>query len=118
MKTETAPDTLAVPPDLLAEIQAEADKEHRSAGDVLRDLVERGLGERRWKAHAEAERQRARELGLPDADDQPMTDEYRQVIREKIAQGMRSLREGRVTDGEAFMARMDAELAELERQGH
>jgi hypothetical protein len=43
-------------------------------------------------------------------------DEYRQDLREKIAQGMQSLREGRVTDGEAFMAKMNAELVELQRQ--
>jgi hypothetical protein len=47
MKTVPSSDSLAIPPDLLAEIQAEAEKENRSAGAVLRDLVERGLGERR-----------------------------------------------------------------------
>jgi antitoxin ParD1/3/4 len=47
-----------------------------------------------------------------------MTDAYRDVLREKIAEGVRSLRHGQVTDGEAFMARIDTELAELERQGH
>ena len=46
-----------------------------------------------------------------------MSDEYRQDLREQIAQGMQSLQEGRVTDGEAFMAKMNAELAELQRQG-
>jgi hypothetical protein len=83
---------------------------------MLRDLVEHGLGERRWKAHVEKERQRARELGLPD-DDQPVTDDHRRALHEKIAHGMRSLRAGRGTDGETFMARMDSELADLERQG-
>jgi antitoxin ParD1/3/4 len=39
-------------------------------------------------------------------------------VREKIAQGMRSLREGKGTDGDAFFAQMEAELAALERQGH
>ena len=39
------------------------------------------------------------------------------LIREKIADGVRSLREGRVTDGETFMARMDAELEDIERHG-
>ncbi len=110
---------LSIPPDLLAEIQAEAREEHRPADDVLRDVIQRGLAERRWQVHAEQARDRAREAGLPDdEDDQPMTDEYRADIGEKIAQGVRSLREGRVTDGPAFMARMDAELAELERRGH
>ncbi len=55
-------------------------------------------------------------LGLPD-DGGPMADAYRQVVREKIAQGVRSLRAGRITDGEAFMAQLDAELVDLERQG-
>jgi uncharacterized protein YicC (UPF0701 family) len=119
MKPETSPDTLAIPPALLAELQAEAEKEHRPAAELLRDLVQQGLAERReWQAHAERERQRAIDLGIHDpADDEPMTDEYRQDIREKIAQGLKSLREGRFTDGETFMAKMDAELAELERQG-
>lgn len=108
--------SLTLPPALLAEVKAAADEEHRPVDEVLRDLVEQGLGERRWKAHVEKERQRARELGLPD-DDQPITDDYRRALREKIAQGVRSLREGKGTDGEAFMARMDSELAELERHG-
>ncbi len=118
---ETAPSSgsLAIPPDLLAKIEAAAEDEHRPTGDVLRDVIERGLSEQRWQAHAEQEDQRVRELGiLDDEGDQPMTDEYRQTIRDKIAQGARSLREGRVADGAAFMARMDVELAELEREGH
>jgi len=114
------PETLTLPPALLAEIEAAAEQDHLSAADLLRDLVERGLAERReWQAHAERERQRAIDLGIHDpADDEPMTDEYRQDIREKIAQGLKSLRDGRFTDGESFMAKMNAELAELERQGH
>lgn len=107
---------MPIPPALAAEVQTIADEEHRPVADVLRDLVEHALGERRWKAHADHEFARARALGLPD-DNVPLTDECRQILREKIAQGAQSLREGRVTDGEAFMARMDVELAELERQG-
>jgi hypothetical protein len=111
--SENAP--LTLPPALLAEVEAVAEVEHRPTNDVLRDLVERGLS-KRWQEHAEREMAKVRELGIAE-DDQPMTDEYRATIREKIAQGVRSLREGNVTDGDAFMARMDAELAELERQG-
>jgi antitoxin ParD1/3/4 len=37
-------------------------------------------------------------------------------IREKIAAGVASLRAGKGIDGDAFMAAMDAELAELERR--
>jgi len=118
MENEPSPASLAIPPDLLANIQAAAEQADRSASDMLRDVIERGLNEEAWQAHATKEYQRARKLGiLEEGDDRPMTDEYRRVIREKIAQGVGSPREGRVTDGAAFMARMDAELAELERQG-
>jgi len=75
--------------------------------------VERGLGERRWKTHAGKEIQRRCEQGLPD-DALPLTYEYRRDLREKIARGLQSLRDGQSADGEAFTARMDAELAELE----
>jgi antitoxin ParD1/3/4 len=117
MKPTGESNSFVLPPALLAEVEAAADAEHRPVADVVRELVEQGLSERRWKAHSEEELRFARELGLPDADGQPMSDEYRQTIREKIAQGMQSVREGRVTDGEAFMAKMNAELAALERQG-
>jgi hypothetical protein len=112
------PDALAIPPDLLAAIQAEAEAIRRPADDVLRDVIEIGLSQQRWQSHVEQATRRAHEAGLPDeADDGKMSDEYRQDIRAKIAQGVRSLREGRVTDGPGFMARMDAELADLEREG-
>jgi hypothetical protein len=117
MKPFGESNSFVLPPALLAEVQAAADQEHRPVADVVRDLVAQGLIERRWKAHSEQQLRRVRELGLPDADNQPMSDEYRQTVREQIAQGMQSLREGRVTDGEAFMVRMNAELAGLERQG-
>jgi hypothetical protein len=109
MKTTSDHNPLILPPALLAEVEAAADEEHRPVADVLRDLVERGLGERRWKTHAGKEIQRGRAQGLPD-DALPLTDEYRQDLREKIAQGLQSLRGGKGADGEAFMARMDAEL--------
>jgi hypothetical protein len=41
MKPETSPDTLAIPPALLAEIEAAAEQEHRPALDVLQDAVHR-----------------------------------------------------------------------------
>lgn len=50
--------------------------------------------------------------------DVPLTDQYRRIPREKIAQGAKSLSEGRVTDGEVFMTRMDDELTEPERKGN
>ena len=108
---------VSIPPTLIAEVQAAADEEHRPADDVVRDALESYLERRRWRLHSEQEEARARELGLPD-DDVPLTAGYRQGIREKIAQGLRSLREGKGTDGEAFFATMETEFEELERQGH
>jgi len=117
MKDDTSPDSLTIPPALLAEIQAEADKENRPAGDVLREVIERGLGQLRWKAHAESELQQARALGLPDAhDDLPVTDEYRQAIGEMIAQGLESARQGKLVNGPSVFARIRAEMAEIEQQ--
>ena len=42
---------------------------------------------------------------------------HKDEIRRKIAAGVASLRAGKSVDGEAFMAAMDAELAELEQRG-
>ena len=39
---------------------------------------------------------------------------HKDEIRKKIAAGMASLRAGKGADGDAFLAAMDAELAELE----
>lgn len=49
-----------LPPSLLAEVEAAANEEHRPVADVLRDLVERGLKDRRWEAHAGKEHRRVR----------------------------------------------------------
>ena len=87
------------PPDLFARVEDAANEEHRPVADVVRELVETGLGERLWKAHTENEFRLAREIGLPD-DDQPMTDEYRQTLcAVKSAQGLASAREGKLVDG-------------------
>ena len=108
---------VSIPPALVTELQAAADEEHRSAAEVVRDALESYLEARRWRLSADQELARARELGLPD-DEVPLTPEYRQAIREKIAQGVRSLREGKGADGETFFAKMEAEFEELDRQGH
>jgi hypothetical protein len=57
--------------------------------------------------------QQARELCLPQ-DDVPLTPEYRQTLRGKIAQGVRSLRAGKRIDPEGFFAKMDAEFEQFE----
>jgi hypothetical protein len=117
MKSTANDNSVVLPEALWAEVEAAAVDEHRPVDEVVRDLIEQGMNERRWKLHAAQERGRARALGLPE-DDDPITDDYRRIIRAKIGQGVKSLRDGRGTDGESFMAAMDAELAELERQGH
>jgi hypothetical protein len=42
-------DTLSIPPALVAGINAVADEENRPAVDVLQDVIQRGLEDRRWK---------------------------------------------------------------------
>lgn len=116
MPSETDIIQIPLPPTLVAEVRTIANEEHRPAADVLRDLVECALAERRWKAEEEQTFARARELGLPD-DDAPLTDEYRRTIREKIAEGLTSARSGRLVDGEAAFARIFARIDEDDRQG-
>ena len=41
--------SFVLPPALLAEVEAAADEEHRPVSEVLREVVEQGLSERRWK---------------------------------------------------------------------
>jgi len=100
---------LTVPSDLAAAVHATADAEHRAIADILRDAMESYLETRRWRQHADAERAAGHDLGVPD-DDAPLSAEYRQALREKIAQGLQSLREGRSVGGEHFFAQMDAEF--------
>ena len=47
MKTSGDIAPLAIPPALLAEIRATADAAHEAADEVLRDVIERGLVQRR-----------------------------------------------------------------------
>jgi hypothetical protein len=117
MKSTANDNSVVLPEALWAELEAAAVDERRPVDDVVRDLIEHGLNERRWRFHAAREQGRARAMDLPE-DDAPLTDDYRRIVRVKIARGVQSLRDGKGADGESFMAAMDAELAELERQGH
>jgi hypothetical protein len=76
-------DTL-VPSNLLPEIQAAADEEHRAPSELVGEAVERYLSERRWFRKDE--------------------------VHTKIAQGLESLRQGKGLDGETVMAELIAEL--------
>ncbi len=57
-----------------------------------------------------------RRLGRP-ADDRPLTPDFRRVMDEKVAQGLDSARQGRLTDGEAVFDRIESEFDEWERDG-
>ena len=116
MPSESDTVQIPLPPTLVAEVRTIANEEHRPAADVLRDLVADALATRRWKADEAQELARAREFGLPD-DTVALTDEYRRIIREKIAEGLASARSGRLLDGEAVFDRIFANIDEDERQG-
>jgi predicted transcriptional regulator len=83
MASESTHDTL-VPADLLPEIQAAAEEEHRAPGELVGEAVTRYLSERRWFR----------------GDD----------VHDKIARGLESLRQGHGLDGESVMAELIAEL--------
>ena len=67
MKTQGLTDTL-VPPNLLAEVQAAADEEHRAPAELVRDAIERYLDERQWSKLLAYGHERSRALGLTEAD--------------------------------------------------
>jgi len=67
MKTEASPDPL-VPPNLLPEIRAAAEEEHREPGDVVREALERYMKDRRWQRDLAYGRERAKALGLTEED--------------------------------------------------
>jgi hypothetical protein len=83
MKAGRSADAL-IPPGLLAEIEAAAAEEHRSASELVGEAVERYLLQRRWFRSDE--------------------------VHAKIAQGLESLRHGKGLDGESVMGELIAEL--------
>ncbi len=82
MKPDPSPDVLAIPPALLAEIQAQAEQEHRPAGDVLRDAVTRYVRDKRWQRTLAYGQERAKALGLTQEDVPRLIAEYRQEKRQ------------------------------------
>ena len=64
MKPRAEENNIAIPPSLLAEIQAAAAEEKRPAEEVLREAIERYLETRRWQQLVSYGQQRAHELGL------------------------------------------------------
>jgi ABC-type lipoprotein release transport system permease subunit len=77
--------TQSIPPALLAEIVAAAEEEHRSVGDILRDVIERGLEERRWQRLLAFGAKLAKHLGLTEADVPRLIAESRLERREEQA---------------------------------
>lgn len=79
----------------------------------LETLIHRKVSAGRYTSASEVVREALR---LMDERDQ-VQELYKASMREKIAAGMDSLRAGRGSDGEAFMARLDDDLAASEAQG-
>jgi hypothetical protein len=71
-------DTLAIPPTLLAGINEASSAEHRPAGDVLRDVLERGREDRRWERLLVYGAAQSSHLGLTEADVPRLIAEARQ----------------------------------------
>ncbi len=82
MKPRAEENTIAIPPSLLAEIQAAAEEEKRPAEEVLREAIERYLRNRRWQRILAYGEERARALGLTEADVPRLIAEYRQEQRQ------------------------------------
>jgi len=74
--------TLTIPPALAAEIQAAADEEHRPAIEVLRDAVEGYRKEQRWRRTLAYGADRAKALGITEADVLRLIAAYRQEQRQ------------------------------------
>ena len=73
-----------ISPGVLAEIEAAAAEESRPARELVGEAVERYLSQRRWFRKDE--------------------------MHAKIAQGLKSLRQGKGLDGKSVMAELIAEL--------
>jgi antitoxin ParD1/3/4 len=76
----------------------------------LESLIHRKVSNGRYTSASEVVREALR---LMEERDQ-MQELYKASMREKIAAGMASLRAGHGVDGEALMARLDADLAAIE----
>jgi hypothetical protein len=75
---------LTIPPALAAEIQAAADEEHRPALDVLRDAVEDYRKEQRWRRTLAYGADRAKALGVTEADVPRLIAAYRRERRQGL----------------------------------
>jgi Arc/MetJ-type ribon-helix-helix transcriptional regulator len=85
MTTNIGNETSSVhmPSDLLAQAQAVADEEHRTADDVVREAVERYLSDRRWQRILAYGEERTKTLGLTEDDLPRLIAESRQERRQE-----------------------------------
>jgi predicted transcriptional regulator len=82
MRSQRRTDAL-VPPDLAAAIKATAEEEHREPGEVVREAYERYVDDREWQKLLAYGRERARTLGLTEADVPRLIAEVRQERRKE-----------------------------------
>lgn len=75
--------SIHMPADLLAQTQAVAEEEHRTADDVVRDAVERYLSDRRWQRTLAYGRERAKASGYTEDDIPRLIAEVRQERRQE-----------------------------------
>lgn len=78
----------------------------------LESLIHHKVSNGRYTSASEVVREALR---LMDERDQ-VQDLYKASLREKVAAGMASLRAGHGRDGEAFMSKLEADLAAIENQ--
>lgn len=108
--------SVAVPPDLAAELASVADSENRQTADIVRDALEDYLEGYRWRRDADRAFARAKQLGL-SGDGAGPTPEYLGAFRARIAEGLTSARAGNLVDGDEVFARLNSELDGLPGQG-
>ncbi len=83
--------SFVLPPALLAEVEAAADAEHRPAADVVRDLVEAGLSERRRSEilsrvdEAEASLARGEGIAITQESMRQLAEDVKQRGRARLA---------------------------------
>jgi hypothetical protein len=75
---DPALDLRHLPPGLLAEVESAAQEEQRPPQEMLREVIERGLKERRWERTLAYGQERARATGFSEDDIPRLIAESRQ----------------------------------------
>ncbi len=78
-----AANNISLPDPLLAEIKSAAQAEHRSVDEVLADAVKRYLEDRSWERLLSRGQERAKDLGIEEADVDRLIAEYRMEKRSR-----------------------------------